>query len=60
MKVTLKIEVLNSNYSDDIDINTLRGQLKLLLSIAERHKFEPKRMDIMDIKVDAVIEVCRT
>ena len=42
-----ELEVLNS--TDDIDINTLRGQLKLLPSIAERHKFEPKRMNIMDI-----------
>ena len=44
-----ELEVLNSNYSDDIYINTLRGQLKLLPSIAERHKFEPKNMNIMDI-----------
>ena len=36
-------------YADDIDLNSLRGQLKLLPGIAERHRFITKDMNILEI-----------
>ena len=44
-----ELNILAVEYAEDIDLTSLRGQLKLLPGIAERHRFITKDMNILDI-----------
>ena len=43
------INMLAENYSDDIDFVALRGKLRLLSGLAERHGYEGINNNILDV-----------
>ena len=44
-----ELDMLSAKYSDDVDVVTLRGQLKLLPSIAERKQLKGHKMNILEV-----------
>ena len=43
------LDMLSAKYSDDVDVVTLRGQLKLLPGIAERKQLKGLKMNILEV-----------
>ena len=44
-----ELDMLSAKYSDDVDVVTLRGQLKLLPGIAERKQLKGHKMNILEV-----------